>query len=146
MQTRELPLGEWLRTLIATRRTIRGGRLIEMKCGFLVVGWLLVAGSTLARAATWHVSTTGSDAQAGTLAAPFRTIQRAADVMAPGDTCLIRQGTYRETVRPANSGTVSAPLIFSPYNGEAVTVSGCDVISGWQSYSGYAKKAATDFG
>jgi hypothetical protein len=48
-------------------------------------------------------------------------------------------------VRPANSGTVSAPLIFSPYNGEVVTVSGCDVISGWQSYSGYAKKAATDF-
>ena len=46
--------------------------------------------------------------------------------MAAGDTCLIRQGTYRETVRLACSGTVSAPMIFSPYNGEAVTVSGCD--------------------
>jgi hypothetical protein len=36
-------------------------------------------------------------------------------------------------------------MIFSPYNGEAVTVSGCDVISGWQSYSGYTKKATNDF-
>ncbi|MEY3895536.1 MAG: hypothetical protein RLZZ214_1055, partial [Verrucomicrobiota bacterium] len=100
---------------------------------------------TPARAATWYVATNGNDTQAGTLAAPFRTIQRAADVMAPGDTCLIRQGTYRETVRPAASGTAAAPMIFSPYNDEAVTVSGCDIITGWQSPSGYKKTADTDF-
>lgn len=137
---------------------IRASRRIAVKCrfqmnlnaglrcfGFLMPGLVFSVGLTPARAATWYVSTTGNDTQAGTLAAPFRTIQRAADVMAPGDTCLIRQGTYRETVRPVASGTSAAPMIFSPYNGEAVTVSGCDIVTGWQNPSGYKKMASTDF-
>jgi len=48
--------------------------------------------------AEYYVATTGSDANAGTLAEPFATIQHAADVMEPGDTCYIRGGVYRETV------------------------------------------------
>ena len=33
----------------------------------------------------WFVSTTGADTNPGTLAAPFKTIQHAADVAHPGD-------------------------------------------------------------
>jgi hypothetical protein len=45
----------------------------------------------------------------------------------------IRAEIYRETVRPANSGTQNAPSTFMPYNVESVTVatatSGCLTLS-----------------
>src|SRR5215208_666743 len=75
---------------------------------------------------SYYVSTSGNDANTGTLAAPFRTIQRAANFAGSGDTVFIRGGTYRETVRPAHSGSSSDPVVFRPYNNETVTVSGAD--------------------
>jgi len=51
------------------------------------------------------------DADAGVPGA-FSTIQAAADIAQAGDTVIIHGGTYRETVRPANSGSESAPIIF----------------------------------
>jgi len=41
-----------------------------------------------------------------------------------GDLCYVRQGTYRETVQPANSGTT-----FMAYPGESVTISGADLVA-----------------
>lgn len=84
----------------------------------------------------YFVSNSGSDASAGTIVQPFATIQRAANVAQPGDTVFIRGGTYRETVTPAHSGTASAPIIFEPYNGESVTLSGADAVGGWNVYHG----------
>ena len=43
---------------------------------------------------TYYVDAGGSDLSAGSSAAPFRSIQRAADVVAPGDTVLVRTGVY----------------------------------------------------
>jgi len=85
---------------------------------------------------TYFVSTTGSDWARGTLNAPFRTIQHAANLVRPGDTVLIRGGTYHETVTPVRSGTQRAPITFAAYNGENVTIDGADPISGWTRYSG----------
>ena len=85
---------------------------------------------------TYFVSTGGNDANAGSTAAPFRTIQRAAAVAQPGDLVLIRAGVYRETVAPAHSGTQAAPITFAAYNGENVVVSGADPVSGWSDFSG----------
>ena len=91
-----------------------------------------------AQAANYYVSPSGSESAPGTLAQPFQTIQRAAAVMVAGDTAYIRAGVYRETVKPVNSGTQAAPITFMPYNGEAVTVSGADVIpaNSWTPYRG----------
>ena len=109
----------------------------------LILGGLLAAVSTCAYATTYYVATTGSDSAAGTsLTAPFKTIQKAAGLMVAGDTCLVRAGTYRETVTPANSGTSSQPMTFSNYNGEVVIVSGADLVTGWTTYSGSIYKAA----
>ena len=91
---------------------------------------------------TYYVSTFGNDANVGTsLAHPFRTIQRAANVARPGDTVLVRGGTYRETVKPAHSGKASARITFKPYDNEPVTISGADVVSGWDSHKGPVYKA-----
>lgn len=54
-----------------------------------------------------------SNANPGTSAAPFATIQAAADVASPGTEIRIRDGVYRETVVPANSATQMNPITFT---------------------------------
>lgn len=81
--------------------------------------------------AAWYVSTAGVDSNSGTLQQPLRSIQRAANLAQPGDAVIIRGGIYRETVIPARSGSASAPIVFQPYNGEQVTISGADPVQGW---------------
>lgn len=82
---------------------------------------------------TYYVSTRGSDAGSGTsIAGAFRTISRCAQVMQPGDTCLITGGTYRETVTPSRSGGPTAPITYEPYAGQRVVVSGTDPVDGWR--------------
>jgi parallel beta-helix repeat protein len=44
--------------------------------------------------ATLFVATDGSDANDGTSAAPWRTLQHAADLVNPGDTIIVRAGNY----------------------------------------------------
>jgi len=94
---------------------------------------------------TFLVAPSGSDANPGTPKQPFRTIQRAADVMRPGDTCFVRAGVYRETVRPACSGDQDAPITFAAYQDEKVVISGADPITGWQPCEGSIYRAATDW-
>jgi hypothetical protein len=102
-----------------------------------IVSAVLAGTASPAYAATnYYVAKTGSDANAGSLAAPFLTIQKCATVAQAGDSCLIETGVYRETVTPANSGTASAPITFAPYNNEAVSVSGANLLSSWTQSSG----------
>lgn len=67
---------------------------------------------------TWCVSSNGDDANAGTMSSPFRTIQKAANVARAGDTVLIRQGVYRESIRLAHSGTKDKPITLKNYPNE----------------------------
>ncbi|HEY4392823.1 MAG TPA: right-handed parallel beta-helix repeat-containing protein, partial [Polyangia bacterium] len=89
---------------------------------FVVV---LVAAGT-ARATEYYVATTGSDSNAGTMAAPWATLQKAANTAVAGDTVWIRGGTYLITT-PTNSstglsftksGTASANINYFAYQGE----------------------------
>lgn len=77
----------------------------------LTVFITLLGAHSVAQASTWHVATTGNDSNPGTLAAPFRTIQRAAGAVAPGDTVTIHAGTYTGFVVNAR-GTAGAPIAF----------------------------------
>jgi hypothetical protein len=74
------------------------------------------------------VSTTGLDTNTGTIQSPFRTVNKAAMVARAGDIIKIREGIYRETITPSNSGTSGNPIIFEAYNNENVVISGCDVL------------------
>src|SRR5919109_1759957 len=47
----------------------------------------------------YYVSPSGSDANPGTKAAPFRTIQKAADVVNPGDVVIVGEGVYTDDDR-----------------------------------------------
>jgi len=73
------------------------------------------------------VSHSGNDETGtGTTANPYRTIQHAADIAQPGDTILIRGGTWSENVDIAvsNSGLADAYITFMPYPGEEVIFDG----------------------
>lgn len=64
------------------------------------------------------VSTSGSDADPGTAARPWRTLQKAADAAPVGATVFVREGSYAGfTMR--RSGTASAPISFERYPGDA---------------------------
>ena len=106
--------------------------------------WLNRSEQRTLLSATWFVATNGNDSNPGTLAAPFKTIQRAATIANTGDVVDIRGGTYHETVNPVHNG-----VTFQNYNGETVTVSGADPTSaGWTKTSGnvYQTNMSWDLG
>jgi hypothetical protein len=77
------------------------------------------------------VSPAGNDTNAGTRDAPFATIARASAALAPGGTCVIHAGVYRETIRPAVSGTPDKPIVYRAAGDGRVVVTGADPVSGW---------------
>lgn len=78
--------------------------------------------------ATYYVSPSGADAGPGTVTEPWRTIGKAATTLAPGDTVLIRAGTYAEQVQVAVSGMAGAEVTFAAYPGESPVLDGTGVV------------------
>ena len=86
----------------------------------------------------YHVAQTqaSSDANLGSEDAPWQTVSHAAEVMQPGDTVVIHQGSYREWVAPGVSGTPDAPITYMGAPDEEVVLTGADVITGWERANG----------
>jgi hypothetical protein len=80
------------------------------------------AGADSAR--TFFVATNGSDANPGTQARPWRTIQKAANSVPAGSTVDIRGGTYHERVVVRVSGAPGAWITFRNHDGEHVRIDG----------------------
>lgn len=112
---------------------------------YAVVNIAIVLGAVLsaeAKPATYFVAPGGSDRNDGTRERPFRTIQHAADLMGPGQTCVIRGGRYRQTVTITRSGEGKAPIVFTAAPGEKVVIDGTDLVTaGWTSGGGKIYKA-----
>jgi len=86
----------------------------------------LAAPAEALAATTYYVAPGGSDSNAGTLAAPFATIQKAVEAVAAGGTIAVRGGTYAlaTNITIAKSGTASAPISLTAYAGEKVVIDG----------------------
>jgi alpha-N-arabinofuranosidase len=94
------------------------------------LGIAAIAGTT--HATEFHVATHGTDAHRGTKTAPFRTIQRAADLAQPGDVITVHQGVYRERINPPRGGESDRKRIaYQAAPGEAVEIKGSEVIKNW---------------
>lgn len=87
-------------------------------CGTLV---LLALVSVSADAATYYVAPppTGNDMNAGTQAAPFATIQKAATVANAGDTVIVAPGVY-VGAKLTKSGTAELPIVFTGMAGAII--------------------------
>ncbi|GAA2365518.1 silent information regulator protein Sir2 [Catellatospora methionotrophica] len=84
------------------------------------------AGTTTPPTTALYVATTGDDANAGTLSAPLKTIQRAVDLAQAGYTIFVRGGTYAPStnVQLLRNGTSSQPITLRNYGSEKVVLDG----------------------
>lgn len=104
-----------------------------MKKRFLPICLLFTLAANSLPAKEYHVFTTGNDAAAGTLAAPLRTINRAAQIALPGDTVTVHAGTYREWIDPLSGGeSEHKRILYRAADGETVEVKGSEPVSGWK--------------
>jgi hypothetical protein len=81
----------------------------------MLVGWVsaLPPQRTRPLPKTLFVAPSGNDANSGTAESPFRTIGHATELATPGNTVIIRGGTYAEKVRLTKSGS---------YFGRSITI------------------------
>jgi len=102
--------------------------------------------------ATYYVSPTGSDSNAGTQSAPFQTITKARDVVRTinssmsGDIYVyLRGGTFdinsTITFTPQDSGTNGYRIYYQAYTGEQPVLNGGTLVTGWTQQSGNIYKA-----
>ncbi|KJD40575.1 parallel beta-helix repeat-containing protein [Paenibacillus polymyxa] len=101
---------------------------------FLLVGLSLGLGLTIGNLQTpaasaagteYYVSTIGSDSNAGTSDAPWKTLQHAADTVSPGSKVYVRGGVYKEKLKITRSGSASqGPIVFASYGNETAIVDG----------------------
>lgn len=73
-----------------------------------------------------------SDTNPGTAEFPLKTINRAAQLVQPGDTVVVKAGIYREHVRLTKSGKPGAPITFLADPVGSVVLTGADPINGWE--------------
>ena len=88
----------------------------------------LIPGSAAAAGASsgcnLFAAPSGSDSSSGSALAPFRTVQRLVNSLAPGQTGCVRAGTYGEDVAISRGGTPGSPVTLTSYPGETATIIG----------------------
>jgi len=97
---------------------------------FLRIFCLILGLASSLSAATWHVSPDGNDAASGGQSTPFRTIARALSLAQPGDTVLLQDGTYRETITAPRDGLAGSPITVAAAPGARPVISGLDPVAG----------------
>jgi len=92
---------------------------------------------------TYYVDGSNPDAcddNPGTKGAPFRTINRAAQLLHPGERVVVRAGVYRECVRPLRGGAGPDRMIsYQAEPGAEVIIKGSDILTGWVPSTGWRK-------
>ncbi len=113
----------------ATRFLVAGSVLVGVlgACGFggssaAALAALEPAAATLQR--VFYLAPDGSDSGPGTKARPWRSLQRALDRLDPGETLLVREGTYTDWVVIRRSGTAQERITVAAYPGERPVVRG----------------------
>ncbi len=88
--------------------------------------------TSTANAAIYYVSPTGSNANPGTQAAPFLTIQKGHDVAVAGDTIYVRGGTYNVSteITLTRDGVSGKPISLLAYPGERPVIDGINGTTG----------------
>ena len=85
----------------------------------------------------YYVAKNGDDFNIGSKESPFLTIQKAANVAVAGDTVIVREGTYREWVKPVNGGlSDDKRIVYVAAEGEKVIIKGSEVVTDWEQAEG----------
>jgi hypothetical protein len=96
---------------------------MSMKVSTLVILLACVSGAFGQPSPSFYVATTGNNSNPGTQAAPWRTIQYAADTARAGSTVNVRGGIYEELLSINASGNATDGFItFRSYPGETAVL------------------------
>ncbi|MFZ0816418.1 MAG: right-handed parallel beta-helix repeat-containing protein [Candidatus Sulfotelmatobacter sp.] len=96
---------------------------VNLKLATLLLLLVCACGAFGQTNSSLYVSTTGNDSNPGTQAAPWRTVQHAADTARAGSTVNVRGGIYEELVSLKASGNASDGFItFRSYPGETAVL------------------------
>ena len=77
-----------------------------------------------------------NDTNSGTEDMPYKTINAAAAVAKAGDTILVHEGDYRETVEFKNDGLQGSPITLKGAEGEEVILNASEVVGKLRPYKG----------
>ncbi len=89
----------------------------------------LACATSVRAATTYYVAPSGHDTNPGTSALPFLTLQRAANVVAAGDTVVVRAGVY-QGAKFSTSGTAQAPITYAGDPGAIIQSAGAQNSNG----------------
>src|SRR2546423_15491321 len=90
-------------------------------CALATTFFILVSASRT-YAVSYYVAPSGLDTNPGSEAQPWQTIQKAANVLAPGDTVYVRAGTYSKVTVNVSGSTTGGAVTFCNYPGEAPVI------------------------
>jgi parallel beta-helix repeat protein len=90
----------------------------------VTIGSALRAALAASNGQTFFVSPSGSDGAAGSASAPWSTIGHALESVNPGDTVLVRAGTYTDSLTVTRSGSASAVITLAAATGERPVLTG----------------------
>lgn len=81
---------------------------------------------------SYHVAKSGNDQQDGSPSSPLKTIMAAAMLAQPGDSIIVHEGTYRESIDPPRGGISDELRIrYEAAPGEKVVIKGSEVVKDW---------------
>ncbi len=120
------------------------GLLGAAGAGAVLIAGLLAAVSPVQAGTLWVDAGSQAEAQEGSPEKPFHTISGALAIAAPGDTVVVREGVYRESLR-IPSGEPDAPLTLRAQEGERVVVTAGRPVEGWQDAGKGLWTATVDF-
>ena len=131
------PVGRWGAPLTYFRENAMNRDWMGLPRLRQAVAFVYLAAAVPVFAATYYVSPSGNNANAGTSsAAPVKTINKALEKVVAGDTVYLRGGTYREQVEVKRPGAAGKPITITNYPGEVAVIKGSDVVTGWTHHSG----------
>ncbi len=88
---------------------------------------IILGYTSLIQGSTYYVAKNGNDLNPGTENLPWKTIQKAANTLLPGDMVYVKNGIYNERVAPSKSGNPTAYITYSAYPGHTVTIDGRNI-------------------
>lgn len=118
---------------------------------YLIIGFILLLVILIAvrvRANDYYFSALGSDANSGSITAPFKTLAKANSLnLAAGDNVFFHGGEiFYGSLVVSHAGTTAKPITYTSYGSGKAIISGLQTLTNWTSIGGGKYEASANLG